>query len=150
MLHNAHLGVDKCKRRAKDVPYWPGVSAQIEDKDSNCQMYAEYRKTNHRESLLPHDTPQQPWGQNWWWPLWNLRTNLHISWLLLRILWNWPPQINQEWKCNQVLQSTISSIWNPWHSNHRQQSTIFKHWVQKIFKRLSVWTQNIKSSLPTV
>ncbi len=31
MVHNAHLGVEKCKRRAKDVMFWPGMAAQITD-----------------------------------------------------------------------------------------------------------------------
>ena len=63
IIHGAHLGVDKCKRRARDVLYWPSMSAQIEDKVSNCQVCAQHRKSNQREPLLPHDTPQRPWAK---------------------------------------------------------------------------------------
>ena len=62
-IHGAHLGVDKCKRRAKDVLYWPGMSAQIEDKVSNCQVCAQYRRSNQREPLLLHNIPQRPWAK---------------------------------------------------------------------------------------
>ena len=39
---------------------WPAISAEIEDKVSNC---AQHKKSNQREPLLPHDTPQPPWAQ---------------------------------------------------------------------------------------
>ena len=63
IIHSAHLGVEKCKRRARDVLYWPGMSAQVEDKVSVCQVCAQFRKSNQREPLLPHDTPQRPWAR---------------------------------------------------------------------------------------
>ena len=31
IIHNSHLGIEKCKRRARDVLYWPGMSSEIED-----------------------------------------------------------------------------------------------------------------------
>ena len=32
------LGAEKCKRRARDVLYWPGVNSEIEDLVSKCQI----------------------------------------------------------------------------------------------------------------
>lgn len=29
-IHQSHLGMVKCKERARDIIYWPGMSAQIE------------------------------------------------------------------------------------------------------------------------
>ena len=29
-IHNAHLGIEKCKRRARDILFWPGMNAEIE------------------------------------------------------------------------------------------------------------------------
>ena len=31
-IHGTHLGIVKCKQRARKALYWPGMSAQIEDK----------------------------------------------------------------------------------------------------------------------
>ena len=31
IIHSSHLGMEKCKRRARDILYWPGMSTQIED-----------------------------------------------------------------------------------------------------------------------
>ena len=63
IIHGAHLGVEKCKRRARDVLYWPGMNAQVEDMVLNCQVCAQYRKSNRKEPLLPHDVPQRPWAK---------------------------------------------------------------------------------------
>ena len=61
LIHGSHLGVDKCKRRARDVIYWPGMSAQIEDMISSCPTCATYQRNNSKEPLLPHPAPSRPW-----------------------------------------------------------------------------------------
>ena len=63
IIHGAHLGIEKCKRRARDVLYWPGMNAQIEDVVSSCPVCAKYRRNNTKEPLLPHDTPRRPWAK---------------------------------------------------------------------------------------
>ena len=57
LIHSSHLGVDKCKRRARDVVFWPGMGAQIEDTVSSCPTCSMYQRNNSREPLLPHPTP---------------------------------------------------------------------------------------------
>ena len=32
LIHGTHLGIVKCKQRAREALYWPGMSAKIEDK----------------------------------------------------------------------------------------------------------------------
>ena len=61
IIHSSHLGIEKCKRRARDVLYWPGMSAQIEDTVSSCTICSKYQKSNPKEPLLPHDPPHRPW-----------------------------------------------------------------------------------------
>ncbi|XP_064392586.1 uncharacterized protein K02A2.6-like [Halichondria panicea] len=51
MVHNAHLGVEKCKRRAKDVMFWPGMAAQITDTVLSCSMYSTQQRSNTKEPL---------------------------------------------------------------------------------------------------
>ena len=63
IIHGAHLGVEKCKRRARDVLFWPGMSSQIEDVVSSCQICAQFRQSNQKEPLLPHEIPQRPWAK---------------------------------------------------------------------------------------
>ena len=61
LVHNAHLGVEKCKRRARDIMFWPNMSAQIADLVSNCPTCSTYQKKNVREPLLSHPIPTRPW-----------------------------------------------------------------------------------------
>lgn len=35
-IHESHLGIVKCKERARDILYWPGMSTQVEDVVSQC------------------------------------------------------------------------------------------------------------------
>ena len=63
IIHSSHLGIDKCKRRALDVIYWPGMSAQnlIEDMVSSCTICSRYQRSNPKEPLLPHSPVHPPW-----------------------------------------------------------------------------------------
>ena len=63
LIHNSHLGIEKCKRRARDVLYWPGMSTQIEDFVSNCSVCSTYTRSNTKEPLLPHSIPSRPWSK---------------------------------------------------------------------------------------
>lgn len=38
VIHASHMGIEKCKRRAKDIVYWPRMLSQIEDIVSNCSV----------------------------------------------------------------------------------------------------------------
>ena len=37
-IHEGHLGVNKCKLRAKDTVYWPGLNDQFEKLNLNCDL----------------------------------------------------------------------------------------------------------------
>lgn len=37
-IHDGHLGMEKCKRRAGEVLFWPQMSQQIQDYVSKCEM----------------------------------------------------------------------------------------------------------------
>ena len=38
-IHSSHLGMVKCKQRAKDVLFWPGMGKDIEDRISQCDTF---------------------------------------------------------------------------------------------------------------
>ena len=61
LIHASHLGVDKCKHRARDVIFWPGMCAQIKDMVSTCLTCSMYQRNNPKEPLLSHSTPSRPW-----------------------------------------------------------------------------------------
>ena len=36
LVHEGHLGLNKCKLRAKETVYWPGLNAKVEELILNC------------------------------------------------------------------------------------------------------------------
>ena len=63
IIHSSHLGIEKCKHRARDIMYWPGMTTQNEGFVSSCGVCSTYCKSNTKEPLLPHSIPSRPWSQ---------------------------------------------------------------------------------------
>ena len=42
LIHEGHLGLNKCKLRAKDRVYWPGLNDQFERLILNCELCLKY------------------------------------------------------------------------------------------------------------
>ena len=60
-IHQGHLGIEKCKARARQVMYWPNINVDISDMVSNCTICIENQCHHQREPLISHDVPTQPW-----------------------------------------------------------------------------------------
>ena len=63
VLHEAHLGIVKLKQRARNLFFWPGMNAQIEDKVSRCSICQAIRKKQQSEPMLTHPIPDRPWSK---------------------------------------------------------------------------------------
>ena len=59
-LHEGHLGITKCRERAKRSVWWPGLSKQLEDMILNCNVCIKER-SNKVEPLIPSVLPDRPW-----------------------------------------------------------------------------------------
>lgn len=60
-IHKSHLGIVKCRQRAREVLFWPGMSLDIEQMITNCSVCAEYAKKQPSEPLKPIIPPSLPW-----------------------------------------------------------------------------------------
>lgn len=60
-LHSSHIGIGGCVRRAREILYWPRMSAEIRDFVSRCTICQTYRPEQAREGLQPHELPSRPW-----------------------------------------------------------------------------------------
>lgn len=60
-IHITHLGIEKCKLRAREIMYWPNMNSQLADYLSRCQACLTYRKQNTREPLISHEVPARAW-----------------------------------------------------------------------------------------
>jgi len=56
-----HLGIQKCRERAKKSFYWPGLSNDIQEEVSKCETCTRFANNQRREPLIPHEVPELPW-----------------------------------------------------------------------------------------
>lgn len=61
LVHEGHLGIEKCKRRARDVLYWPCMHRDIEAYVQHCETCQRHRYQQPQKPMRPHEKPQEPW-----------------------------------------------------------------------------------------
>jgi hypothetical protein len=59
-LHVGHLGVDKCRAKARASIWWPRISADIERHVTSCQTCLHWAG-DHAEPLISTPLPELPW-----------------------------------------------------------------------------------------
>ncbi|XP_054871220.1 uncharacterized protein K02A2.6-like [Amphiprion ocellaris] len=59
-LHEGHQGMSRCRERARQTVWWPGLSGQINDLVKNCTICIKER-ANPVEPLMPSEFPERPW-----------------------------------------------------------------------------------------
>ena len=60
-IHQGHMGIEKSKRGARDVLYWPGMNSQISDMIAKCSICLEHRRENTKKPIIPFRIPSHPW-----------------------------------------------------------------------------------------
>ena len=63
LLHQGHQGIEKCKSRARQAVYWPGINHELTVLVSQCATCTNHRNRQQKETLIPHDVPDQPWAK---------------------------------------------------------------------------------------
>ena len=66
LIHEGHLGLGKCKLRAKDTVYLPGLNYQLEKLILNCELCLKYShpKCKQKQSTsLGQEIPVYPWSK---------------------------------------------------------------------------------------
>ena len=59
-LHVGHQGIRKCRERAKQAVWWPGISKQLDKLVSECPNCTKFR-VQKAEPLIPSPLPNLPW-----------------------------------------------------------------------------------------
>ena len=60
-VHAGHSGINSCLRRARELIYWPGISAEIRQYVESCDVCASYSHKQPEEPLHLHDVLLRPW-----------------------------------------------------------------------------------------
>lgn len=59
-IHEGHMGIDKCRRRARQAVYWPNLNADVETMVKSCNECLKYSNSQQREPLISHELPNRP------------------------------------------------------------------------------------------
>ena len=60
-IHTGHLGLNKCRERAKVSVWWPGLSRDLENLVKTCEFCNINHATQRNEPLKPTALPSRPW-----------------------------------------------------------------------------------------
>ena len=66
LIHEGHLGLGKCKLRAKDTVYQPGLNNQLEKLILNCKLCLKYSYSKCKQkprTSLGQKIPVHPWNK---------------------------------------------------------------------------------------
>ncbi|XP_064475528.1 uncharacterized protein K02A2.6-like [Ornithodoros turicata] len=59
-LHTGHQGITRCRARARESAWWPGISLELQDYIRRCPTCQEHRIPGV-EPLMQSTLPQRPW-----------------------------------------------------------------------------------------
>ena len=60
-IHQSHMGIERSKQCARELVFWPGINKEIKSVVKNCSVCAEYRCSNQKEPMVPHEIPKYLW-----------------------------------------------------------------------------------------
>ena len=66
VIHEGHLGLNKCKLRVKDTVYWPGLNNHLERLILNCELCLKYSHSKCKQEpsmSLGQKVPLHPWSK---------------------------------------------------------------------------------------
>ena len=59
-IHEGHLGITKCRARARQSIWWSGISKHLEEKVKNC-LECSKNQMQRAEPMMPTPLPELPW-----------------------------------------------------------------------------------------
>ena len=58
-VHAGHQGREKCKKRARQVAFWPGINMDIDNMVDSCETYQRYQHKQQKEPLMLYPVPNR-------------------------------------------------------------------------------------------
>ena len=62
-IHKSHQGLEKSLRFARDLVFWPGMTAEVKDLISSCDTCNSFNRQQPKEPMIPHEVPLLPWSK---------------------------------------------------------------------------------------
>ena len=61
IIHQGHLGQEKCLLRARTSVFWPGITKEIINQVNQCDPCQKYQRKAEKEPILQPEPPNQAW-----------------------------------------------------------------------------------------
>ncbi|XP_055923337.1 uncharacterized protein K02A2.6-like [Eupeodes corollae] len=61
LIHEGHLGIQRCQSLAKDIVFWPNINNYIQNIVTDCETCMRHRSSQPKEPLQPHEIQPIPW-----------------------------------------------------------------------------------------
>ena len=61
VIHEGHMGIEKCKQRARSCLYWPSMNTDVENLVNGCEVCNKFSPTIRKEPMIPYEVPSRPW-----------------------------------------------------------------------------------------
>ena len=61
IIHQGHLGQDKCLLRARTSVFWPGITKEIINQVNQCDPCQKYQRKAEKEPILQPEPPNRAW-----------------------------------------------------------------------------------------
>ena len=61
LIRQGHLGIENCKKRARQSLFWPLMNSEIEDMIKKCPTCLTCRNRQASEPIIYHQVPNQAW-----------------------------------------------------------------------------------------
>ena len=62
-IHESHLGIERCKTRARECPFWPGMTSEIADMVLRCETCIQSRRKQQRKPLILLPPATHAWSR---------------------------------------------------------------------------------------
>ena len=60
-VHSGHTGINSCLRRARELVFWPGMTAELKQVVAKCPICQTHQAASAREPMSPHAAQHRPW-----------------------------------------------------------------------------------------
>ena len=61
--HKSHGGIGACLRRMRECIFWPGMSKNMKERISTCEICLSHADSQMKEPIIQHDIGETPWSK---------------------------------------------------------------------------------------
>ena len=149
LIHEGHLGLNKCKLHTKETIYWPGLNDQLDKLILNCELCLKYLQAKCKQlpnMALGQEIPIHPWTK--------LATDLfHFEGVSYLLVVDYTSRFPVMWKLSSMIAQHVTSHFKLIFSEYGWPNTLVSDngpcYTAEVFTNLmQEYSMNHITSLP--